>query len=160
MGERGSPRIIEAEPINSQQISPNSRVHGDDLPPPIPKRRGEIVERTKRVNKFQIQKNTTCTFIIQHIKGIRHRAFRHRWSELMWEAIPDGISLIFVGYPPPPSRIQPHTLAYTRMTFFASFSCVNKRSPLAPKREPWRPINLQKNAKNEDRDGVRTQLQK
>ena len=61
-----------------------------------------------------------------------------------------GISLIFVGYPPPRfayNRIQPHTPAHTRMTFFASFFCVKKWRPLASKREPWRPTNLQKKLK-------------
>ena len=42
---------------------------------------------------------------------IRHRAFRHRWSELMWEAIPDGHIFDLCRVPPPLfaySRVQSH----------------------------------------------------
>ena len=75
----------------------------------------------------------------------------------MWEAIPDGHIFDLCRVPSPPVS---HTRAYTRVTFFASFFGVTKKGPLAPKREPWRPANLQKNNKNEGREGVRKQLQK
>ena len=41
-----------------------------------------------------------------------------------------GISLIFVGYPPPRFRVQPRTTAYSRMTFFASFFWCQQMKPV------------------------------
>ena len=53
---------------------------------------------------------------------IRHRAFRHRWSELMWKTIPDGHIFDLCRGPPP-------RFAYDRVhshDFFRFFFLVSK----------------------------------
>ena len=48
---------------------------------------------------------------------IRHRAFRHRWSELMWEAIPDGHIFDLCRVPPPFAYTRVHSRDLFRFFF-------------------------------------------
>ena len=69
--------------------------------------------------------------------NIRHRAFRHRWSALMLKScFCRNLLSCLKGHPPLSRRKQSRTLADPFSTLFFD---VEKSSPQAPKREPWRP---------------------
>ena len=62
------------------------------------------------------------------MKYIRHRAFRHRWSELMWKTIPDVHICDLCRAPP--------RLAYTRIQshdFFRFFFWCHKMKLIGSK---------------------------
>ena len=69
---------------------------------------------------LQISAPTTSYANNHQLQIIRHRAFRHRWSELMWEAIPDGHIFDLCRVPPLLSRVHSHD-------FFRFFLLVSKK---------------------------------
>ena len=83
-----------------------------------------------------------------------HRAFRHRWNELMLKSTPLRRSL-FHGRALPPARfVSPRVHLYNLFRFF---SLVSKMKPTG---WPRRPRNHQRDHKNEIRDGIRKNIRK